>query len=285
MPRVPTHETGPAGELPQALPAALLPIGEPALREHVEARVSDNGRVEEKKLKVEVWSDLICPWCGLGDHRLDAALERFAHRDDVEVVHKSFQLDPSAPPGETRPVREYLAKKGMPAAQLEASQDALERMAADEGLKPYIVRDNVVGSTRLAHELLAYAASKGKGDEAWRRLFRAYFGEKRSIFDLPSLLDLADELGLDRDDARAALESHRHAPEVDRDLLEARALGIQGVPFFVVDRRYGVSGAQPADTLLEVLETAYEERRPQLTMVNGDGEVCGPDGCEVPGGE
>lgn len=241
----------------------------------------DNGQ----KLKVEVWSDLICPWCGLGDHRLEAALARFENRDDVEIVHRSFQLDPRSPVGETRTVREYLTAKGMPAAQLEASQDALERMAADEGLTPYRVRDNVVGNTRLAHELLAYAAAHGKGEEAWRRLFRAYFGERRSLFDLESLLALAVELGLDEADTRAALEEHRHAADVDQDLLEARALGIQGVPFFVVDRRYGVSGAQPADTLLEVLETAWQEKRPTLTMVSGHGEACGPDGCEVPSGK
>lgn len=241
-------------------------------------------QARDQKLKVEVWSDLICPWCGLGDHRFEAALARFAHRDDVEVVHRSFQLDPSAPVGETRSVRDYLTARGMPSPQIEASQEALERMAADEGLTPYIVRGNVVGNTRLAHELLAYAKAQGKGEEAWQRLFRAYFGEKRSVFDLESLLALAGELGLDVEDARAALESKRHAADVDRDLLEARALGIQGVPFFVIDRRYGVSGAQPADALLEVLEKAYEEKRPKLTMMDG-GEVCGPDGCEVPGGE
>lgn len=239
---------------------------------------------KNEKLKVEVWSDLVCPWCGLGDHRLDAALARFEHRDQVEVVHRSFQLDPSAPVGQTRSVRDYLMARGMPPAQLEASQNALERMAAEEGLKPYIVRDNVIGNTRLAHELLAYAAAHGKGDEAWRHLFRAYFGQKRSVFDLDSLLELAKEIGLDADDARAALEEHRHAADVERDLLEARALGIQGVPFFVIDRRYGVSGAQSPDTLLEVLETAYEEKRPSLTLIEG-GEACGPDGCEVPGVE
>jgi predicted DsbA family dithiol-disulfide isomerase len=211
-------------------------------------------------MTVEVWSDLICPWCGLGDHRLDAALARFRHRDDVEVVHRSFQLDPRAPVGETRPVRDYLLAKGMSPAQLEGSQSRLERMAEEEGLSPYVVADNVVGNTRLAHELLAYAASQGKGHEAWRRLFRAYFGQRRSIFDVESLLALAEELGLDRDGARAALEDHRHAADVDRDLLEASALGIHGVPFFIVDRRYGVSGAQPADTLLEVLEAAWQEK-------------------------
>ena len=134
-------------------------------------------------MKVEIWSDVICPWCGLGQHRLEQALAAFEHREHVEVVHRSFQLDPSAS-ATVRPVAEMLAAKGMPAAQVKALTGHVEGLAAKEGLAPYVVGDNVVASTRLAHELLALASERGLEEAAWSRLYRAYFGERRSIFDL-----------------------------------------------------------------------------------------------------
>src|SRR5277367_4747663 len=168
-------------------------------------------------MQVDVWADVICPWCGLGSHRLEAALERFPHRDEVQVTHHSFQLDPGAPPGSSEPVREMLR---------------IEGLADAEGLRPYHVLDNRVGSTALAHELLAYAADQGKQAEAWHRLFTAYFGEARPIFSVDDLVSLAGEIGLDPEDAREALVSRRYAARVADEGREAAELGATGVPFF-----------------------------------------------------
>ncbi len=211
-------------------------------------------------MQVEVWADIICPWCGLGTHRLEAALERFPHRDEVQVTRRSFQLDPGAPPGSSEPVRDMLRKKGLDDRQIDAMTRRVEGLAGSEGLRPYHVLDNQVGSTGLAHELLAYAADQGRQAEAWYRLFTAYFGEARPIFSVEDLVGLAGEIGLDPEDAREALLSHRYAARVADEGREAARLGATGVPFFVIDRRYGVAGAQPADTLLAALERAWDER-------------------------
>ncbi len=211
-------------------------------------------------MQVEVWADVICPWCGLGAHRLDAALERFPHRDEVQVTRRSFQLDPGAAPGPGEPVRDMLRAKGLDDGQIDAMTRRVESLAESEGLRPYHVLDNRVGSTGLAHELLAYAADQGQQAAAWQRLFTAYFGEARPIFSVGDLVTLAGEIGLDTDGAREALLSHRYAARVAQEGREAAELGATGVPFFVIDRRYGVAGAQPAETLLAALQRAWDER-------------------------
>src|SRR5690606_30069909 len=149
------------------------------------------------------WSDVICPWCGLGQHRLELALAGFAEqvgpraREQVDLVHRSFQLDPRYS-GSPEPARRMLARKyGMNAAQLDAAFRRVESLAASDGLSPYIVGDNRVGNTRLAHELLAFASERGLEDAAWKHLYRVYFGEGRSIFELEGLVELGTELGLD----------------------------------------------------------------------------------------
>lgn len=227
-------------------------------------------------MKVEIWSDVICPWCGLGQHRLEQALAGFEHRAHVEVVHRSFQLDPGAP-AVPQPVRTMLARKyRMNEAQLEATFARIEGLAATDGLAPYIVGDNVVGNTRLAHELLALAAARGREAAAWTRLYRAYFGERRSIFDVDALVELGTELGLDPAEARAALTDGRFRAQVEADGAEARALGASGVPFVVIDRRYGIPGAQPVEAFRQALEQAW---RDQPTPIATDAASCGPDGC------
>lgn len=210
-------------------------------------------------MKIEIWSDVICPWCGLGQHRLDMALADFPGKEGVEVVHRSFQLDPSYK-GDPRPVREMLAQKyRMPEPQMKATFGRIEGMAASEGLTPYFVGDNVVGNTRLAHELLAMAADKGLEDAGWKRLYRAYFGEKRPIFDLDSLASLGADIGLDPAEVRAALTDGRYRAKVESDGSEARNLGVTGVPFVVIDRKYAVSGAQPLETFREALARASQD--------------------------
>lgn len=233
-------------------------------------------------MRVEIWTDIICPWCGLGNHQLDTALERFGHADDVQLVHRSFQLDENAPSDRTESVRQMLRqKKGLSDAQVDAITARVEKLAEAQGLQPYVVRDNQVGNTALAHELAAWATELGRGKEVWDALYQAYFGAARSIFDVDSLVTLASELGLDADAAREVLTSRRYASQVKADGREARELGVSGVPFILIDRRYAVSGAQPVEVLTQALEQAWRER-PTPEPSFPDDTVCGPDGCAVP---
>ncbi|MCK6525135.1 DsbA family oxidoreductase [Myxococcota bacterium] len=232
-------------------------------------------------MKIQIWSDVICPWCGVGAARLKAALAQFEHRDDVEVVHRSFQLDPSYPLDRTEPAREMLRKKiRANDAQLTGMFQHIESLAAADGLSPYRVGENHVGNTRRAHELLAFAADQGLAAPAWDRLYRAYFGEGRSIFTVEALLELAGELGLDVKAAEAALREGRYTAQVEQDGREAQALGARGVPFVVIDGRLGVSGAQPVETFLAAMRRAWD-LEPTPRAVN-DAPACGPDGCEIP---
>jgi len=229
-------------------------------------------------MEIEIWSDLICPFCGIGNRRLDTAISRFAHCAEVHVVHRSFQLAPTAPIGEARPVRAMLRQRyGMSDAQLEASHARLEAEAAAEGLVPYVLTENNVGSTALAHELLAYATDQGLATEAWERLYRAYFGEVRSIFTVDALVELAVDLGLDADETRAVLTDRRYRDRVHAEQEVAEELGASGVPFIVIDRRFAIAGAQPVDVMLATLERAWEKSHPALVTI-GDGEESGPDG-------
>jgi predicted DsbA family dithiol-disulfide isomerase len=230
-------------------------------------------------MQIEVWSDVVCPWCYIGKRRLETALERFPHRDQVEVVWRSFQLDPSIPEGDTHPTLPALAAKyGTSEDAMRANMTRVELVAADEGLE-YHLADGVSGNTARAHELLHHAAVHGRQAEVKERLLHAYFTEARSVFDVDSLVGLAAEAGLDADEARAALTDRRYRSAVARDAATAQALGATGVPFFVVDRTYGAAGAQPADLLLQLLERAWAESHPLVTVPPAD--ACADDACSV----
>jgi predicted DsbA family dithiol-disulfide isomerase len=210
-------------------------------------------------VEVEIWSDVVCPWCYLGKRRFEQALAGFEHRDKVQVTYRSFQLDPAAPPGVTTPTVEMLAQKyGMSAARAEQAQRQMEQRAAADGLT-FRMTGLRSGNTRDAHRLLQLAKASGRQDQLMERLQRAYFTEQDSIFDHDSLSRLAAQAGLDRDDVSEVLESDQYADHVDTDQAMARVLGATGVPLFVIDRRYGISGAQPAETIAGVLERAWAE--------------------------
>jgi predicted DsbA family dithiol-disulfide isomerase len=230
-------------------------------------------------MRVEVWSDVVCPWCYIGKRRLETALERFPHRDQVEVVWRSFQLDPSVPEGETHATLPALAAKyGTSVEAMRANMARVEEVAAGEGLE-YHLADGVSGNTLLAHQALHLAAERGKGGELKERLLHAHFEEGRSVFDVDSLAELAAEVGLDPAEVREALADRRYLPAVHSDAATAQALGATGVPFFVVDRKYGAAGAQPAELLLNILERAWADAHPLVTVPAADG--CDDDTCAV----
>ena len=230
-------------------------------------------------MRIEVWSDVVCPWCYIGKRRLEAALERFPHRDQVEVVWRSFQLDPSIPEGGTHATLPALAAKyGASVEQMRANMTRVETIAAEEGLE-YHLADGVSGNTLLAHELLHLADEHGARNELKERLLHAYFEEGRSVFDVDSLVPLAVEVGLDEAEVREALAERRYLSAVRQDGATAQALGATGVPFFVVDRKYGAAGAQPADLLLQLLERAWADSHPLITVPAADG--CDDDSCAV----
>jgi predicted DsbA family dithiol-disulfide isomerase len=210
-------------------------------------------------MQVEIWSDVVCPWCYLGKRYFEQALEHFPHRDEVEVIYRSFELDPSAPAGVTTPTVEALASKyGLGLEQAREAQRQMERRAAQAGLT-FRMEDLRSGNTRDAHRLLQLARARGRQAELAERLHRAYFTDQASIFDRPSLAGFAADVGLDRDEALAVLASGEYGEAVEADEEVARSFGVSGVPFFVIDRRYGISGAQPAETITAVLERVWAE--------------------------
>ncbi len=210
-------------------------------------------------MQVDIWSDVVCPWCYLGKRRFERALESFGHRDDVTVVYRSFELDPSAPPGVTTPTVERLASKyRMSPEQAKDAQRQMEERAAQDGLK-FTMEGLHSGNTRDAHRLLHLAKAHGLQAELAERLHRAYFSEQTSVFDHSSLTSLATEVGLDRDDVLRVLDSDEYGDAVDTDEAMAHSLGVTGVPFFVIDRRYGISGAQPAEVITATLERSWAE--------------------------
>ncbi len=210
-------------------------------------------------MKVEIWSDVVCPWCYLGMRRFEQALERFEHRDEVQVVFRSFELDPAAPRGETIPTVEVLADKyGMSPAQASQAQRQMEERAAAEGLT-FRMDGLRRGNTKDAHRLLQLAKERGRQGEMMERLHRAYFTDQDSVFDHESLTRLAAKAGLDSDEAGKVLASEQYSDHVEADEAMAEALGATGVPLFVIDRRYGISGAQPPEAITEALQRAWAE--------------------------
>ncbi|MET8634495.1 DsbA family oxidoreductase [Streptomyces sp. NPDC004074] len=236
-------------------------------------------------MRVEIWSDIACPWCYVGKARFEKALGAFPHRDQVEVVHRSFELDPHRAKDDVQPVLTMLAKKyGMSEAQAQAGEKNLGAQAAAEGLD-YRTSGRDHGNTFDMHRLLHFAKEQGRQDRLVQILYRANFAEERSLFTEGDerLVELAVEAGLDAEGVRTVLaDPAAYADSVRADEREAAELGANGVPFFVLDRKYGVSGAQPAEVFTQALTQAWGERPPLKLIEDGGAEACGPDGCAVP---
>lgn len=207
-------------------------------------------------MRVDIWSDVICPWCYIGKRRFAAALADFEHRDEVEVVYHSFELDPGYPKDQPTPVLELLAAKyGMSPAQAKDAEAGMAAKAAADGLE--FNPDRVMGNTFDAHRLVHLARERGVQEPVLERLFGAYFCEGKPVFAAGDLAGLAAEAGLDSGEVARVLQDGSYGDAVRADEDQARAYGISGVPFFVLGEKYGVSGAQPAAVLTQALEQAW----------------------------
>ncbi|MEF7437676.1 DsbA family oxidoreductase [Paenibacillus lautus] len=236
-------------------------------------------------MKVEIWSDFMCPFCYIGKRRFESALEQFPHKDQVEVVYRSFELDPNASYKPGVSMDELLAAKyGMSVEQAKAANANVTQQAASVGLTYHM--DRVIPANSFdAHRLVHFAAQHGKMKDMTERLFRAYFTDAENLEDKNLLADLAAEVGLEQEQAMAVLESDAFQSEVRADEAAATKLGIRGVPFFVLGGKYAVSGAQPLEVFTDALDKAYREANP-LVMVNesdsNDG-MCADGSCDLPG--
>jgi predicted DsbA family dithiol-disulfide isomerase len=231
------------------------------------------------QLRVDVWSDVACPWCYVGKRRLESALREFPHADQVEVVWHAFELDPAAPK-ERDPSKshaERLAKKyGMSVEQAKKNSERLQGIARADGLSFDFERIRS-GNMFDAHRLIHLGRKRGVQDAVKERFFKAYLEEGALMSDHGTLSRLAVEAGLSEPEVADVLASDQFTQEVRADEAEAHELGINGVPCFVLDERYAVSGAQPAQVLLSALHQAWSEREAQPQFA--EGAVCGPEGC------
>jgi predicted DsbA family dithiol-disulfide isomerase len=241
-------------------------------------------------MRIEIWSDVVCPWCYIGKRRFEQALAEFDHRDQVEVVYRSFELDPRAPEQGTESVVEALGRKygGGPAAGRQMV-DQMTEVAAQEGLA-FDFADAAHTRTLHAHRLLHLALAEG-GPALQSRLkealLAAYFTEARPLGDHAVLRKVAVSAGLQPSRVDEVLRSEEYGDDVRADIEQARDYGITGVPFFVLDGRLGVSGAQPAEVFAQALDQAWGASRPALRVLPGGAGIdeadaaCGPDGCEI----
>lgn len=212
-----------------------------------------------ERMRIEIWTDVMCPWCYIGKRRFEKALAQFAHKDKIEVEWKSFQLNPNQKTDVSKSTAQYLAEtKGWSAEQTKQIFENVTQLAKAEGLN-YNFDKTVVANSFDAHRLLQLAKQQGKGEAIEERLFKAYFEEGKNIADHATLMELAADAGLKKEEVQQMLIDSTFANEVRHDVREAAEIGCTGVPFFVINRKYGISGAQDPSTILKTLEKAYGE--------------------------
>ena len=233
-------------------------------------------------MKVEIWSDVMCPFCYIGKRRFEKALEQFPARGGIDVVWKSFQLNPGMKTEPGKNINQYLSEvKGWSLAQANQANNYVTNMAKEIGLT-YDFDKAVVANSFDAHRLIQLAKASGKGDSMEELLFKGYFTEGKNIADHDTLFELAITIGLDPDAVKKVLNSNEYSDAVERDIFEAQQIGVRGVPYFVLNDRYAVSGAQATETFLGALNKAWgewEKERPALQdLTNDTAVVCTPDG-------
>jgi predicted DsbA family dithiol-disulfide isomerase len=237
-------------------------------------------------MKIEVWSDYVCPFCYIGKRRLEMALAQFPHKDQVEVEFKSFELDPNSPRNTGESIHEVLAKKyGMSVEQAKQSNRGVGQQAASVGLT-FNFDEMKPTNTFDAHRLAKFAKTLGKEKELSEKLLYAYFTESKHIGDHETLADIAVSSGLDREKALAVLQDQNaFASEVKLDEALAQQYGVRGVPFFVINQKYAISGAQPLETFTGALQKVWEEESasPVFEDLSTDEDVSCADGsCVIP---
>lgn len=234
-------------------------------------------------MKVEIWSDVVCPWCYIGKRNFEAALEGFEHRDEVEVVWRAFELDPGAPAHREGPYAERLARKYR--TSVDEAQGMVDRMTQAAAAVGLDFRFDLAqpGNTFDAHRVIHLAAARGRQDEMKERLLRATFTEGEATGDVAVLVRLATEVGLDATEVTDALATGAFTEEVRAEEAEAAQLEITGVPFFVVDRAFGISGAHPPEALRRILDKAWAASHPPALLISGTGGAPGCDGdaCDI----
>ncbi|WP_240613007.1 DsbA family oxidoreductase [Chitinophaga parva] len=243
----------------------------------------DNNTVKketQKKMKIEIWSDVMCPFCYIGKRNFEAALAQFPDRENIAVEWKSFQLDPTIPevPQHQGNIYQFVAaRKGISYERSVGMHEQVARMAKDAGLEYHFDKTLVTNSLK-AHRLIQFAKPKGLGEYAEERLFYAYFTEGKDLSDDAVLTELGNDIGLTNADVKEALTNPAFQHQIEADGAEANSLGAKGVPFFVIDRKYAIAGAQSGAEMLKVLQTAYTEWKkgnPALLQVT-EGATCTP---------
>lgn len=233
-------------------------------------------------MKIEIWSDVVCPFCYIGKRKLEKAIEKFPFKDKVEIEWKSFQLNPDQKTNPSISTLEQLSQsKGWSMEQTREITSNVVNMAAAQGLE-FNFEKAVVANTKNAHRLIHLAKASGKGDAMKERLLQAYFSEGKNVDDLLTLVALGKEVGLEEEKIKAMLESDHYEDAVEQDIYESRQLGVKGVPFFVLDRKFGISGAQPDEVFDQTLKKAWAEfakNNPVIAMAgNAGGDSCDVDG-------
>ncbi len=224
------------------------------------------------KMKIEIWSDVMCPFCYIGKRKFEKALTEFPEKEKVELEWKSFQLSPDMVTDTTITAYESLAKhKGISVEQAKAMNDQVVEMAKSVGLE-YNMEKAVVANSFNAHRFTHFAKANGKQNQAEELLFRSYFTDGKNIDDFATLIELGKEISLDVQALKTALDNNTYADEVRHDIYESQQLGVRGVPFFVFDRKYGVSGAQETDVLLQTLRKAFEEWKSDQLVDNKEAD-------------
>lgn len=237
-------------------------------------------------MKIEVWSDYVCPFCYIGKRRLELALEQFPHQDQVEVEFKAFELDPNSLTYSGQNIHEVLAKKyGMSIEQARQSNQGIGQHAASVGLA-FNFDEMKPTNTFDAHRLAKFAKSQGKEAEVSEKLLYAYFTESKLISDHDTLADIAEAAGLDREKVLEVLsDQNAYKSEVRTDEALAQQYGVQGVPFFVINQKYAISGAQPLETFQGALQKVWEEEAPKPVFqdLSTDSDLSCADGsCSIP---
>lgn len=232
-------------------------------------------------MKIEIWSDVMCPFCYIGKRNFETALSQFEEKEAIEIEWKSYQLDPTLPKIANESYKDYLVKiKGMSPAQVDGMTENVTKMAKDVGLD-YDFSKMVMVNSKKAHQLIQFAKTKNLGDEIEERLFHAFFTEGKNIADIPTLTKLGKDIGLNENELQTAFTDEQYQYNVTQDIQEGQNIGVRGVPFFVFDRKYGVSGAQPPQAFLETLSKSFSEWReknPKIKLEMSQGQSCDIDG-------